>query len=115
MRSPSHHNRRLQSLSVPLASSYSPLFSFPLSQGWFPKRDIITQRLSEGLMTLGAPQMQLKFDFCERKKKKKNIPQKMLCRGVESWTVTGVYFCDTHQQGANQLKTTPPIQSRIRQ
>lgn len=74
------------------------LFSFLLSQWWFPKYDIITQRLSEGPVTHGALQMQLQFDLFE---KKKDIPSKVLCGGVESWTVTGVYFCHTHQQDVN--------------
>lgn len=60
----------------PPISVFSPLFmlqlsfSFLLSQGWFPKYDIITQRLSEGSVTHGALQMQLEFDLF----KKKNIP-----------------------------------------
>lgn len=33
---------------------------------------------------------------------KTNIPLKILCRGVESWTVTSVYFCHAHQQDVSR-------------
>lgn len=43
--------------------------------------------------------MQLKFDLSGKKKRKRDIPERwILCRGVESRTVTGVYFCHIHQQ-----------------
>lgn len=72
------------------------LFSLLLSQ-WFPKYDIITQRLSEGLVTHDA----LNATRVWLVKKKKNIPSKILCRGVDSWIVTVVYFCHIHQQDVN--------------
>ena len=74
------------------------LFSFLLSRWWFPKYDIISQRLSEGSVTHGAL---ADATLVWLVWKKKHIPSKILCRGVESWTVTGVYLCHTHQQDVN--------------
>lgn len=58
----------------PPISVFSPLFmlqllfSFLLSWWWFPKYDIITQRLSESLVTRSALQMQLEFDLFKKKR-----------------------------------------------
>lgn len=75
------------------------LFFFPflLSPWWFTKHDIITQHLSEGSVTCFSLQIKLYFDL-------QDIPSKVLCRGVESWTVTAVYFCHIHHQDDNHRK-----------
>lgn len=75
-------------------SVYSSYFPFLPSPWWFAKHDIITQHLSEGSVTCFALQIKLQFDL-------QDIPTKLLCWGVESWTVTAVYFCHIHQQDDN--------------
>lgn len=48
-------------------------------------------------VTCFSLQIKLYFDL-------QDIPSKILCRGVESWTVTAVYFCHIHQQDDNHRK-----------
>lgn len=67
------------------------VFSLLLSLWWFPKYDIITQRLGEGSVILDSLHPSL---TCL----KKEHFSKILCTGVESRTVIGVYFCHIHQQ-----------------
>lgn len=78
-------------------SVYSSYFPFLLSPWWFTKHDIITQHLSEGSVTCFSLQIKFYFDL-------QDIPSKVLCRGVESWTVTAVYFCHIHHQDDNHRK-----------
>lgn len=87
-----------------------------LSQRWFPKYDIITQRLSEGSVTHGALQMQLEFELFKQKQKKEEHSIENFTQGcwvIDCISVTSINNMSITGLQTNTLKTTPPIQDRI--